>query len=523
MHPKAAAAERPPFQLIVTIGDKPLTTPVISFQAALKAARRVSTPLIGVRTFDPASATQAIISSLPKNGLVPLVRWDILRGLGPVNEAGKVIVTQLLNGQNPESIGPSDALALAARLPEDAILIANNFHRFWNDPSVMQGTWNLRDSFKADGRALLMMASPGARLPEELAQDVLVLDQPLPAQDDLEQIVRDAFHSAEIEEPSAPDLRRAVDAVIGLASFPAEQVLAMSMTKAGLAFDQLWERKRQVIAQTPGLSVWRGGETFDDIGGCENIKRFLQAVLNGDDPPRVMVFIDEIEKAFAGTGTDLSGVKTEMAGTLLTWMQDHEAEGTIFLGPPGAAKSAVGKATGNTAGVPTIAFDLSAMQDSLVGASGERLRAALQVVDAVSQGRSLWIATCNSITSLPPELRRRFTLGTFFFDLPDREERDTIWKLYLGKYAIEGERPADDGWTGAEIKECCRKAARLRISLRDASSYIVPVSRSAAEQIRTLRQQASGRFISASKQGVYEYSEATSDGTPTRRAIRQTE
>jgi SpoVK/Ycf46/Vps4 family AAA+-type ATPase len=163
------------------------------------------------------------------------------------------------------------------------------------------------------------------------------------------------------------------------------------------------------------------------------------------------------------------------------------------------------------------------MQDSLVGASGERLRAALQVVDAVSQGRSLWIATCNSITSLPPELRRRFTLGTFFFDLPDREERDTIWKLYLGKYAIEGERPADDGWTGAEIKECCRKAARLRTSLRDASSYIVPVSRSASEQIRTLRQQASGRFISASKQGVYEYSEATSDGTPTRRAIRQTE
>src|SRR5207247_11078315 len=138
---------------------------------------------------------------------------------------------------------------------------------------------------------------------------------------------------------------------------------------------------------------------------------------SSDLPPRVVVFMDEIEKAFAGTGTDLSGVKTEMTGTILTYMQDRGAEGTIFLGPPGAAKSAVGKATGNTAGVPTIAFDLSAMQNSLVGASGERLRAALQVVDAVSQGRSLWIATCNSITSLPPELRRRFTLGTFFFDL----------------------------------------------------------------------------------------------------------
>ncbi len=105
-------------------------------------------------------------------------------------------------------------------------------------------------------------------------------------------------------------------------------------------------------------------------------------------------------------GTDMSGVKTEMTGTMLSWMQDHSADGLIFIGPPGAAKSAVGKAAGATAGIPTVAFDLSAMQSSLVGGSGERLRAALQVVDAISQGRSLWIATCNSITSLPPELRR---------------------------------------------------------------------------------------------------------------------
>src|SRR2546426_7720387 len=94
------------------------------------------------------------------------------------------------------------------------------------------------------------------------------------------------------------------------------------------------------------------------------------------DPPRVIVFLDEIEKAFAGTGTDLSGVKTEMTGTMLTWMQDNEADGLIFIGPPGAAKSAVAKATGNTAGIPTIAFDLGAMQSSLVGGSGERLRSA---------------------------------------------------------------------------------------------------------------------------------------------------
>src|SRR5829696_4154135 len=141
--------------------------------------------------------------------------------------------------------------------------------------------------------------------------------------------------------------------------------------------------------------------------------------------------------------------------------------------------------------------DLSAMQSSLVGGSGERLRAALQVVDAIAQGKSLWIATCNSITSLPPELRRRFTLGTFFFDLPSVEEREAIWKIYLAKWGLDGERPNDEGWTGAEIRECCRKAWRLNLSLKESAEYIVPVSRSAADQIEALRRQASGRFLSA--------------------------
>ena len=241
-------------------------------------------------------------------------------------------------------------------------------------------------------------------------------------------------------------------------------------------------------------------------------------MLRGVDPPRVVVFIDEIEKAFAGTGTDLSGVKTEMTGTILTYMQDHEADGIVFSGPPGAAKSAVAKATGGTAGIPTIAFDLAAMESSLVGASTERLRTALKIIDAVSEGRMLFIATCNSIASLPPELRRRFTLGTFFFDLPTAEERATIWRIYLKKYEVSGDLPNDEGWTGAEVKECCRKAYRLGMTLVEAARYIVPVSRSAAEQTKTLRLMASGKFLSASTPGVYQYEE--NSPAPTRRLIR---
>src|SRR5438093_6340431 len=128
------------------------------------------------------------------------------------------------------------------------------------------------------------------------------------------------------------EFSQSVDALIGLAAFPAEQVPAMSLSKNGLDLDWLWERKCQAVEQTPGLTIWRGGETFDQIGGCENIKRFLTAVLLGREAPRVIVFVDEIEKAFTGTGTDMSGVKTEMTGTMLSWMQDHSADGLIFIG-----------------------------------------------------------------------------------------------------------------------------------------------------------------------------------------------
>lgn len=490
------------------------------FRSVLKAARRAGTPLIAIRTADAASAMAQVTASLNGKGEVPIALWEIVNGFSGCNEAGKVAVGKVV-GENAGSLGPADALAIAQKIAKNTLLFFLNPQRVWEHVDVLQGIWNLRDIFKANGQMLVLLSTPGASLPPELQSDVMVIDEPLPSVNELADLVRATFDAAELPAPDEEAVAKAVDALIGLAAFPAEQVLAMSLSKSGLDFDRLWDRKRQAVEQTPGLTIWRGGETFDQIGGCENIKRFLDAVIHGEEAPRVIVFVDEIEKAFAGAGTDTSGVKTEMTGTMLSWMQDRGADGVIFIGPPGAAKSVVAKAAGATAGIPTVAFDLAAMQSSLVGGSGERLRAALQVVDAISQGRSLWIATCNSITSLPPELRRRFTLGTFFFDLPTTEERETIWSIYEKRWQLNGERPDDDGWTGAEIKECCRKAWRLKLSLRESAAYIVPVSRSAADQIDALRRQASGRFLSASQPGVYS---AESESLPVgsgRRSFRE--
>jgi len=216
----------------------------------------------------------------------------------------------------------------------------------------------------------------------------------------------------------------------------------------------------------------------------------------------------------AGQGGDTSGVSSDQLGVILSYMQDHDATGAIFVGPPGSAKSMVAKATGVEGNIPTIAFDLGACKGSLVGQSEHQIRSALKVIESVSNGRSLWIATCNNIRAMPPELIRRFTLGTFFFDLPDADERKAIWKIYLAKYDLKrtlNESKAEPnlcggdvgGWTGAEIRQCCDLAWRLDIPLADAAAYVVPVSRSAPEQLEALRKLASGRFNSASRPGVY--------------------
>ncbi len=140
-------------------------------------------------------------------------------------------------------------LAIGEKLSEDSILFLANAHRYYGDAAVAQGVWNLRDLYKARGCTLVLLTTSSASLPEELGQDVLVLDEPLPSIGELERIVQETAEAGEMSPLSATDMQRAVDALIGLAAFPAEQVVAMSLSKQGLDAEQLWERKRQIIEQ----------------------------------------------------------------------------------------------------------------------------------------------------------------------------------------------------------------------------------------------------------------------------------
>lgn len=496
----------------------------------LKAARRVSVPVVSITTPDPAATVRAIVLEVVGDAKshgkpVAVLAWDVVEGVRGANEAGKAVRDLLIDEMDPTVGNPVALLTKAKQLPPGTVLIVHAAGRFVADPMTVQAAWNLRDLFKSDTRTLVLLTTD-AHWPAEISGDVVSLDEPLPDAQALCDIITKTYGSAALEVPERlADINKIVEAVQGLPAFQAEQVIAMSLTTKGVDVSALWERKRQQIELTPGLKVHRDPTTFADIGGVPVVKDFLTRVMHGQARPNAVVFVDEIEKFLAGAGparggaADSSGVSQDQLGQLLSYMQDQNASGLIFVGPPGAAKSAVAKAAGNEAGIPTIQLDLGAMKGGLVGASEQNLRAALKVVTSVSNGRSLWIATCNSIGDLPPELRRRFTLGTFFFDLPDEAERKAIWNIWFDRYdfkgaGVIGKHVDDAGWTGAEIRQCCDIAWRLGCTLKEAAGFVVPVSRSAAEQLDKLRRAAEGRFLSASRPGVYRREDSTAATKP---------
>ena len=517
----------------------------MDFLTQYKEARRVSTPLVCIHTFDARSTIDQIRGSLgDKLSENPLILWDAMHGMRGLTEQGTNELGAMLNGNEPDaSIPLPSTLAMAERASKYVTIFIANAHLHWvNEPTVIQGIWNLRDEFKANGSMLILLCAPGAVLPAELTNDVLVMDEPLPTVPEIQASIKDTFKFAKIDPPTEDVLAKATDALIGVPAFAAEQSTAMCLhtKKVGdkrtgtLDITALWRHKREVIRQTPGLSVWEGKESLADVGGLTQIKKFYESLMNGNQPPKVIIFIDEIEKAFAGTGTELSGVTTQMTGAMLSWMQDRKVAGSISIGLPGVSKSHLVKALGGTYGVPVINFDIAGMQSGIIGSSGANLRTAQKTVDAISggDGNVLALATCNSIHALPPELRRRFNLGIFFFDAPTAQEREAIWNIHRAKYSIPvtERNPNSEGWTGAEIEECCSKAYRLKTTLADAASYIVPVTKSSADLVGNLRNACSGKYLSASKPGVYLSSETTTSASaqtvasaPRGRVLRDTE
>jgi hypothetical protein len=468
-----------------------------------------------VQTSEPDEAEREI-AALARQQDWKLARWDIASGLHVPSEPGTI------RGDAP----PGDPLAVLQAVPRLAerdgttLVLLHQYHRFWNNPEVVQTAFSQLVVGKQQ-RTFLVVLSPVVQIPIELEKLFVVIEHALPDRTQLEGIAREVTSDHPEEMPKGEDLQRVLDAAAGLTRYEAEGSFALSLTRhSALRPQSIWELKAQMLKKNNLLTLHRGSECFESLGGLINLKDFCRRALR-------------VGRAV-------------------------KARGVLLLGIAGSGKSAFAKALGNETGRPTLLLDMGTLMGSLVGQSESNLRQALKVADAMapcvlfadelekalagvgSTGDSgvstrlfgnlltwlsdhtsdvFFVGTCNDISKLPPEFARaeRFD-GVFFLDLPSGEEKNAIWTMYRQQFGIPDSqaRPDDTSWTGAEIKSCCRLAALLDVTLTQAAHHVVPVAVTAAEQVERLRSWASGRCLSASMPGVYHR-----DGEPTPRPGRR--
>jgi hypothetical protein len=358
-----------------------------------------------------------------------------------------------------------------------------------------------------------VVLSPMVQIPIELEKMFVVIEHDLPGRTQLEEIAR-GIGTESGELPDGPQLQTLLDAASGLTRHEAEAAFSLSLVRhAQITPGAVWELKTQTLKTSGLLTLYRGTETFESLGGLAALKAFCKRSLLS--PAR---------------GQSLS-----------------RARGVLLLGVAGTGKSAFAKALGNETGRPTLVLDIGALMGSLVGQTEHNIRQALRIADAmapcvlfadeiekalggVSSGAAgdsgvavrlfgtllSWmndhtsdvylIATCNDISKLPPEFSRaeRFD-GIFFLNLPGADERQAIWRMYVQQFELAPDQrlPNDEQWTGAEIRACCRLAALLDVPLVQAAHNVVPVAVTAAESVERLRTWASGRCLSADQPGIY--------------------
>jgi SpoVK/Ycf46/Vps4 family AAA+-type ATPase len=370
-------------------------------------------------------------------------------------------------------------------------------------------------------RSFLVVLAPVVQIPVELEKLFVVLEHALPDREQLLGIARELTSETPDDLPQGDDLQRVLDAAAGLTRYEAEGSFSLSLTRHdAIRPEAIWEMKAQALKKNNLLTLHRGGERFDSLGGLANLKDFCRRALS-------------------------PGKRVKPRGVLL-------------LGVAGTGKSAFAKALGAEVGRPTLLLDLGALYGSFVGSTEANVRQAFKVADATSpailfcdelekalsgvggQGDSgvstrlfgtlltwlsdhtsdvFFIGTCNDISKLPPEFSRaeRFD-GVFFLDLPSNAEKALIWRQYRNLFDIpESQTPPDDShWTGAEIKACCRLAALLEVTLTQAAYHVVPVAVTASEAVEKLRSWAHGRCLSASAPGIFR-----KDGEPAPKAARR--
>lgn len=491
-----------------------------TFSEEFELLLRSRYPLIYIPTREEERVEGAIAHSAKNQGNRAVYIWDFVDGYqGNPNDAG-------FGKRNP-----LQALEFVEKLPANApaIFILRDFHRFLEDISISRKLRNLARLLKSQPKNIVVISSQIA-IPEDLSEVWTVLEFPLPTAAEIKvEVERLLLTTGQAIEGRLLD--EMVRSCQGLSIERIRRVLARAIATHGKLqpgdVELILEEKRQTIRQTQILDFYPTHENISDIGGLDNLKEWLLR---------------------------RGGAFSERARQ---YGLPHP-RGLMLVGIQGTGKSLTAKAIAHHWHLPLLRLDVGRLFAGLVGESESRTRQMIQLAEALAPC-ILWIdeidkafsgfdskgdagttsrvfgtfitwlaeksspvfvvATANNIQSLPPEILRKGRFDEIFFvGLPNQEERRAIFEVHLSRLRSQNIKNYDldrlayetPDFSGAEIEQTLIEAMHIGFSqnrdfvtddILEAASQIVPLARTAQEQIEFLQNwAAAGKARLASRQ-----------------------
>ncbi|MEM9090197.1 MAG: AAA family ATPase [Cyanobacteria bacterium P01_F01_bin.53] len=377
-------------------------------------------------------------------------------------------------------------------------------------------------------QSALILTGEQVTLPKEIAHEAVYFDLPLPGPAELKKAIDSAIRSfrGRVQIDLTPqESKHLVQAVQGMTLKQTKKVIAY----AALAdrklnaedIGRVLERKTQVIRETGLLDYIPPEKNTAQLGGFNNLSQWLNRARTG--------YSDQA-KAFGLT----------------------PPKGILIVGIQGCGKSLAAKTIARQWQMPLLKLDTGKLYDKYVGSSEKNFRQAVGLAEKLAPA-VLWIdeieksmgqtgsdtdgglsqrlfgsfltwlqekseevfvvATANDISALPPELLRKGRFDEIFFvDLPDAQERATIFQIHMARHHQDPKRfdlprllAASDGFSGAEIEQAIVTALyhalyeRCPIDtalIEHTIKTTVPLSVSRREDLQRLRAIAQDRFVS---------------------------
>jgi len=515
---------------------EPTTKPTKSQEIAADVAAllRARNPIIWIVSKEEARVERYLVEAAASAGYVART-WDVAQG--PREIDGKQI--SYGDGDPTGMLGAIDTCARGGSgyeqaKPQRNVWIMRDLPPWLGGPAGAATLRMLRNlarflptTVRERAQAIVVL-SPSGEVPPELANHASVIEWPMPDRAEIAAILdatMEPYRNSDKVEPLNGNRESAIDAAVGLSGEEAAACYAKSVVQL-LRIDPaaVAQEKKRVIARERVLEWFDplpGG--LDAVGGLEYLKEWLVARKTAYSPEARAYGLP------APRGVFLAGVS-------------------------GCGKSLTAKAISTAWGVPLLRVDLGALKSKFVGESEANLRKAFRVIEAIGRcvvwfdeiekalggatqgaadggvssdalgalltwmqerkGDSFLFATANEIKDLPPEFLRKGRWDELFFvDLPNRDERFEIIgaalrangrpSTVLNEEEFSDVADATDGFTGAEIAALVPDALYLSfadgareikgVDLLKAAKTVVPLSQTASEKIKALREWAKDR------------------------------